>query len=119
MLARVPLDEGSLTGHISEATTFPPGDFREWYFRGDRKKQVAEHVAALLRDMPRDLDEGLSLPDTALRFCISHPAVSSVIPGMRGVRHVESNVALSDRGPLPASVLAILKRHAWDRNFYS
>jgi aryl-alcohol dehydrogenase-like predicted oxidoreductase len=119
VLARVPLDEGSLTGNIGETTTFPRGDFREWYFRGDRKKQVAERVAALLRDLVPDPGEGVSLPDTALRFCLSNPAVSSVIPGMRGVRHVESNVALSDRGPLPANVLAILKRHAWDRNFYS
>ena len=115
VLARVPLDEGSLTGHVTEATTFPKGDFREWYFRGDRKRQVTGHVTAL----QHDLGEGVSLPDIALRFCISHPAVSSVIPGMRGVRHVESNLALSDQGPLPAGTLAILKRHAWDRNFYS
>ena len=114
VLARVPLDEGSLTGHFNESITFPKGDFREWYFRGDRKREVAEHVAALVRD----LGDGVSLPDTALRFCISHPAVTSVIPGMRDVRHVESNMALSDQGPLPAEVLAILKRHAWDKNFY-
>ncbi len=115
VLARVPLDKGSLTGHVQPDTSFPAGDFREWYFRGDRKKQVAEHVAAL----SRDLGEGVSLPETALRFCISNPEVSSVIPGMRGVRHVESNLALSDQGPLPAEVLAVLKRHAWNRNFYS
>lgn len=115
VLARVPLDEGSLTGHVDESTTFPKGDFREWYFRGDRKKQVAEHVAALTQD----LGAGVDLPSTALRFCISHPAVSSVIPGMRGVRHVESNLSLSDQGPLPADVLATLKRHVWKRSFYS
>jgi aryl-alcohol dehydrogenase-like predicted oxidoreductase len=115
VLARVPFDEGSLTGHIDESTTFPAGDFREWYFRGDRKRQVAEHVAALLRD----LGDGARLPETALRFCISHPAVSTVIPGMRGVRHVESNLALSDHGPLPADTLARLKHHVWDRDFYS
>ena len=115
VLARVPLDEGSLTGHVDESTTFPKGDFREWYFRGDRKKQVGEHVAALTQD----LGAGVDLPSTALRFCISHPAVSSVIPGMRGVRHVESNLSLSDQGPLPADVLATLKRHVWKRSFYS
>ncbi len=114
ILARVPLDEGALSGHFSEATTFPPGDFREWYFRGDRKKQVVAHVDALRRD----LGDGASIPDTALRFCLSHPAVSSVIPGMRTRRHVESNVALSDAGALPKETLAILKRHAWDRSFY-
>ena len=115
ILARVPLDEGALSGHFSERTTFPQGDFRDWYFRGDRKKEVVEHVDALRRD----LGENASIPDTALRFCLSHPAVSTVIPGMRTRRHVESNAALSDAGPLPAETLAILKRHAWDRNYYS
>ena len=114
VLARVPLDEGGLSGHIDERTSFPAGDFREWYFRGDRKKRVAERVKALRKD----LGEDESLPETALRFCLSHPAVSSVIPGMRTVRHVESNAALSDRGPLSADTLAGLKRHAWARNFY-
>ena len=115
VLARVPLDEGSLTGHVDENTTFPPGDFRDWYFRGDRKRQVAEHVKALRKD----LGDGTSLPDTALRFCLSHPAVSTVIPGMRAVKHVESNVSLSDQGPLPDEAREILRRHAWDRNFYN
>ncbi len=116
ILARVPLDEGALSGTITESTTFPPGDFREYYFRGaDRKKQVVDRVNALRRD----LGEGVALPDIALRFCLSHPAVSSVIPGMRSRRHVESNVALSDQGALPPATLATLKRHAWDRNFYN
>lgn len=115
VLARVPLDEGSLTGNIKENTTFPPGDFREFYFKGDRKKQVVEHVDAL----KKDLGDGEDLPSTALRFCLSHPAVSTVIPGMRTVRHAESNAALSDQGPLAAETVATLKRHAWDRNFYN
>jgi aryl-alcohol dehydrogenase-like predicted oxidoreductase len=67
----------------------------------------------------RDLGDGASLPDTALRFTISHPAVSTVIPGMRTVKHAESNTRLADQGPLPKETMAILKRHAWDRNFYS
>jgi len=113
VLARVPLDEGALSGTMSETTTFPPGDFREWYFRGDRKKQVVEHVNALRRDL-----DGAGVPETALRFCLSHPAVSSVIPGMRTRKHVDANAALSDEGPLPAEMLAKLHRHAWDRNFY-
>ena len=116
ILARVPLDEGALSGAITENTTFPPGDFREYYFRGaDRKKQVVEHVNALRRD----LGDGASLPDTALRFCLSHPAVSTVIPGMRTRRHVDSNTALSELGALPPATLSMLKRHAWDRNFYN
>ncbi|MBZ5728052.1 MAG: aldo/keto reductase [Acidobacteriia bacterium] len=115
VLARVPLDEGALTGQIDEHTTFPSGDFREFYFRGDRKKQVVERVNALRRDLG---PEGVDLAAAALRFCLSHPAVSSVIPGMRTRRHAEANSALSDRGPLPPETLAKLKRHAWDRNFY-
>jgi aryl-alcohol dehydrogenase-like predicted oxidoreductase len=114
VLARVPLDEGGLTGKIDADTKFPAGDFREFYFKGGRKGQVAEHVAALRRD----LKDGADVAETALRFCISHPAVSSVIPGMRTVRHAESNMALSAQGPLPEETLAVLKRHAWDRNFY-
>jgi aryl-alcohol dehydrogenase-like predicted oxidoreductase len=114
VLARVPLDEGALTGRITENTTFPPGDFREFYFRGDRKREVVEHVKALRQA----LGDGANLADTALRFCLSHPAVSSVIPGMRTRSHVELNSALSGQGPLPVETMAILKRHAWDRNYY-
>jgi aryl-alcohol dehydrogenase-like predicted oxidoreductase len=115
VLARVPLDEGALTGNINENTTFDEGDFRAFYFRGDRKKQVVEHVNALRKDLGAEQDR---LPEIALRFCLSHPAVSTVIPGMRTRQHVEANAALSDQGPLPAGTLEILKRHAWDRNFY-
>ena len=115
VLARVPLDEGALTGNITPETKFPAGDFRQFYFKGDRKQQVVDHVNALRRDLP----DAANLADTALRFCLSHPAVSTVIPGMRTVRHAESNTALSDQGPLSPDVMAVLKRHAWDRNFYS
>src|SRR5262245_19164838 len=114
VLARVPLDEGGLTGNINENTRFEPGEFRDYYFRGaDRKRQVVEHVDALKRDL-----NGANLAETALRFCLSHPAVSSVIPGMRTVRHAESNSALSDQGALRSSTLAMWQNHAWDRNFY-
>jgi aryl-alcohol dehydrogenase-like predicted oxidoreductase len=115
VIARVPLDEGSLTGTIDENTRFSPGDFRVGYFRGDRKKQVAEHVHGLLGDLGVD---AASLPEIALRFCLSHPAVSTVIPGMRSVRNAEANCAVPDKGPLPPETLAVLRRHAWDRNFY-
>jgi aryl-alcohol dehydrogenase-like predicted oxidoreductase len=116
VIARVPFDEGSLTGTITETTRFDPEDFRAYYFRGDRKRQVVERVAALQRDLAAV--EG-TLPEIALRFCLSHPAVSTVIPGMRKVRNVEVNCAVSDKGPLDERVLQILRRHAWNRNFYS
>ena len=116
VLARVPLDEGALTGRITEDSTFPPGDFRNHYFMGDRKRQVVERVNALRRDLAAT--DG-NLPETALRFCISHPAVSTVIPGMRSLRNVEANCAVSDKGPLTPEVLDVLRRHAWERNFYA
>ena len=116
VLARVPLDEGALAGRISEDTVFPEGDFRNFYFRGDRKKQVVERVAAIVQDL--DLEDVSSLPGIAIRFCLSHPAVSTVIPGMRSISSVEGNTMASGRGPLPVSALEVLRRHAWDRDFY-
>jgi aryl-alcohol dehydrogenase-like predicted oxidoreductase len=120
VLARVPLDEGALTGAIKEDSTFPEGDFRNRYFKDDRKKQVVEHVDALKRDLAAVGEGGeRPLPEVALRYCLSNTAVSTVIPGMRKVRNVEQNCAASDMGPLPLDVLAVLKQHAWDRDFYS
>jgi aryl-alcohol dehydrogenase-like predicted oxidoreductase len=115
VIARVPFDEGALTGNITGDTKFPPGDFRELYFKDDRREQVDRHVKAILEDL-RISREGL--PKMALRFCLSNPAVSTVIPGMRSVRSVESNCSASGLGPLPDGVLSILRRHAWERNFY-
>jgi aryl-alcohol dehydrogenase-like predicted oxidoreductase len=117
VVARVPLDEGSLTGRIGENTTFPEGDFRSYYFRGDRKKQVAERVAAIVNDL--GLEDASHMPAVAIRFCLSHPAVSTVIPGMRSVSSVDANFMASGQGPLPPHTLEILRRHAWDRDFYS
>jgi aryl-alcohol dehydrogenase-like predicted oxidoreductase len=114
ILARVPLDEGSLSGRFTEDIQFPDGDFRAWYFRGNRRKEVVEHLAPLSRALG-----DASIPDTALRFCLSHPAVSTVIPGMRSVKHVEQNTSLSDQGVLAPETLSLLKHHAWDRNYYT
>src|SRR5579875_3686573 len=115
VLARVPLDEGGLTGNITEDMQFEPGEFRESYFRGDRKRQVVEHVEALKRDL-RDVPG--TLPEIALRFCLSNHAVTSVIPVMRRVSTVESSCRAASAGMLDPRTLAILKHHAWDRNFY-
>jgi aryl-alcohol dehydrogenase-like predicted oxidoreductase len=116
VLARVPLDEGALTGTIRADSKFEKGEFRSFYFKGDRPRQVEEHVNALKKDL-----EGVpgALPEIALQFCLSHPAVSTVIPGMRRVRNVEGNCAVPDRGSLPESVLTKLRDHAWNKNFYS
>ena len=115
VIARVPLDEGALTGNITPETKFPLGDFREIYFKEDRREQVDERVRSILEDLkiPRD-----ALAQTAIRFCLSHPAVSTVIPGMRSRASVESNCTASGLGRLPDTALAVLKHHAWIRNFY-
>jgi len=115
VLARVPFDEGALTGTIGPDTEFPDGDFRNRYFRDDRKQQVAERVQAILDDLGIEREQ---LPEVALRYILSHPAVSSVIPGMRSVRNVERNAAVGDGHGLPADKVESLKRHRWDRNFY-
>jgi len=115
VLARVPLDEGGLTGTISEDTQFAPGDFRNAYFRGNRKRELLERVRALERDLGNAPG---SLPEIALRFCLSNKAVTSVIPGMRRIETVESSCRAAAAGMLDEKTLAVLKRHAWNRNFY-
>ncbi|MFD8379711.1 aldo/keto reductase [Streptomyces sp. NPDC059679] len=116
VIVRVALDEGGLTGRITAGATFPEGDFRNRYFRGDRPAQVEQRVAAIVADLGIAPDE---MAETALRFVLSSPAVSTVIPGMRTVRNVERNTALSDGRPLTADQLAVLANHRWQRNFYS
>ena len=116
IIARVPLDEGGLTATIDESTKFEKDDFRATYFRGERRRQLAKHVDALQHDLRNTSG---SLPEIAIRFCLSHPVVTSVIPGMRRRRHVESNVRAAATGPLPSETLDLLKRHAWKRSFYS
>jgi aryl-alcohol dehydrogenase-like predicted oxidoreductase len=115
VLARVPFDEGALTGTIGPDTEFPEGDFRNRYFRDDRKAQVAERVQAILDDLGIEREQ---LPEVALRYILSHPAVSAAIPGMRSVRNVERNCAVGDGRGLPDEQVAALKKHRWDRNFY-
>lgn len=116
VIARVPFDEGALTGKITPETKFAEGDFRNNYFQGDRKQQVWERAQAIAKDAAVPLTE---LPSLALRFCLSHPAVSSVIPGMRREEHVRANAAASDQGPLAEKTLAALRPHRWVRSFYS
>jgi len=115
VIVRVPFDEGSLTGKITPDTTFPEGDFRNVYFAADRKQEAWERVLAIVGDLGVSMHE---LPDIALRFCLSHPAVSTVIPGMRSTKHVAANVAASDAGPLPEETLRKLRKHRWMRSFY-
>lgn len=115
VIARVPFDEGSLAGAFTPQTKFPRGDWRGGYFKGERLIETCarvERLKALLGP------ETPTLAALALKFCLSHPAVSTVIPGMRRVAHVDANVAAVEGPPLSAPTLAALKEHAWPRNFY-
>jgi len=114
IIARVPFDEGSLTGTLTRDMTWPEGDWRNLYFSPDKLPAILDRVDALKHDIPA----GMSLPETALRFILANPDVSTVIPGMRRPRHVEANLAVSDGRPLPADALARLRRHAWNRSYF-
>ncbi|SEI64291.1 Predicted oxidoreductase [Deinococcus reticulitermitis] len=116
VIVRVALDEGSLTGNITEETTFPEGDWRQRYFGGDRKAQLQPRLRAIERDLGLRTDE---LAETALRFVLSHPAVSTVIVGMRSVRNVERNARLADGQSLAPEQVQKLRAHRWDRNWYA
>jgi aryl-alcohol dehydrogenase-like predicted oxidoreductase len=115
VIVRVPLDEGALAGSVRPETTFPEGDFRNRYFAGARKREVWERVQAVARDLDVEVDR---LAEIALRFCLSHPATSVVIPGMRSARNVERNVRAASAGPLEESQLTALRRHRWVVDFY-
>jgi aryl-alcohol dehydrogenase-like predicted oxidoreductase len=115
VIVRVALDEGGLTGQIRADSTFPDGDFRNWYFRGDRRAEVERRVDAIVADLGIEQDQ---VAETALRYVLSAPEVSTVIPGMRTVRNVERNAAVSDGRRLPEDQRAALAEHRWERNFY-
>ena len=115
VIARVPLDEGGLSGSITPKTRFPPGDFRADYFRGERKRQAYEHARKLEKLLGR---RAKTLAELALRFCLSNPMITTVIPGMRSVLNVERNAAISDGQQLTPRLLGKLREHAWPRNFY-
>jgi aryl-alcohol dehydrogenase-like predicted oxidoreductase len=116
VIVRVPFDEGALTGRITPETTFEEGDFRNDYFRGDRKAEVYERVRAIVSELGVTEDE---VAEVALRFVLSHPAISTVIPGMRSVRNVERNMRVGDGKGLPKGQVQRLKTHRWVRNFYA
>jgi len=111
VIARVPLDEGSLGGKMTMATRFPAGDWRAMYFGPENLGPTIERVEALKKIVP----PGMTLPEMALRYILSNPVVSTTIVGMRKHEHVRANIAASDAGPLDAALLGKLKAHRWDR----
>ena len=111
VIARVPFDEGSLTGTLTAQSSWPTGDFRNIYFRAENLLPTLERIERLRPAVPRDM----TMPELALRHILQSPDVSTVIPGMRKLRHVEENIAVSDDRPFPAGLMAELRKHRWDR----
>ena len=111
VIARVPFDEGTLTGNLTLDSRWPEEDWRSTYFVPENLKSSVEHGEAL-RPL---LSEGMTTPEMALRFILNEDSVSTIIPGMRKLNHVEANIATSDTGPLSDELHAKLRSHRWDR----
>jgi aryl-alcohol dehydrogenase-like predicted oxidoreductase len=112
VIARVPFDESGLTGAVRPDSVWPESDFRSWFFSGDRRQKVYDRVEGLKLLLG---DEAESLAELALRFTLSHDAVSTVIPGMRSTKNVAANISYSDGRKLSPETLAKLRAFAWDR----
>jgi len=111
VIARVPFDEGTLTGTLTLDSKWPRGDWRNTYFVPENLKASVEHAEALRPILP----SGMSMPEMALRFILSNPDMATVIPGMRKTGYVEANLAASDQGSLEPDHLRRLREHRWDR----
>lgn len=111
VIARVPFDEGTLTGTLTKSSTWPKDDWRSTYFVPENLNASVDRAEALRPLIPK----GMTMPEMAMRFTLSDPTVSTVIPGMRSIKNVEANMATSDAGPLPADLLKSLEQHRWVR----
>ncbi len=111
IIARVPFDEGSLTGLLTYDTIFPADDWRSTYFVPENLTSSVDHANALKPIIP----EGMDMPEMALRFILSNPDVGTIIPGMRKIKHVQSNISCSDGQGLPKAKMDELRNHRWER----
>lgn len=111
VIARVPFDEGTLTGTLTKSSTWPKDDWRSTYFVPENLNASVDRAEALRPLIPK----GMTMPEMAMRFTLSDPTVSTVIPGMRSIKNVEANMATSDAGPLSADLLKALEQHRWVR----
>jgi aryl-alcohol dehydrogenase-like predicted oxidoreductase len=111
VIARVPFDEGSLTGTLTKDSHWPEGDWRNLYFTPENLAETLEHVEPVKADVP----PGMTLPELALRFILANPDVTTVIPGMRKARHVDANLGVSDGRAMDQTLLERLRRHRWVR----
>jgi aryl-alcohol dehydrogenase-like predicted oxidoreductase len=110
IIVRVPFEEGLLTGRLTPEYQFPKGDWRESWATPQRRAEALARVEKLKSFLAADRPTYAAL---ALKFCLSHPAVSTVIPGMRSTAHVDQNVAVSDGKLLSASEFEQLRAHAF------
>ncbi len=115
VIVRVAFDEGALTGKFTAETKFGPDDFRARYFEGDRLARVVARADAIKGDLA---GSGYTLPQAALKWVLAHPAVSTVIPGIRSVAQAEANCGVSDLPALPAALVEKLRRHNWRRGIW-
>jgi len=115
VIARVPFDEGTLTGTLRLDSSWPQGDFRGVYFAGDRLRASVEHAERLRPEVPAQM----TMPELALRFILANPDVATVIPGMRKRAHVDANLGVSDGHPLDPELIQRLRGHRWDRGAVS
>jgi aryl-alcohol dehydrogenase-like predicted oxidoreductase len=115
VIARVPFDEGTLTGTLRLDSSWPQGDFRGVYFAGDKLRASVEHAERLRPEVPAQM----TMPELALRFILANPDVATIIPGMRKRAHVDANLGVSDGQPLDPALIQRLRGHRWDRGVVS
>ena len=118
VIARVPFDEGTLTGTLTKDSKWPEGDWRNTYFVPENlipAVEKANEIKKMLDEWNREHETRITMPELALRFILNNPDVSTIIPGMRKLHHVEANVAASDTGPLPAELHERLRKFRWVR----
>jgi len=111
VIARVPFDEGTLTGNITLESSWPEDDWRSTYFVPENLKTSVAHADTLRPLVPDDM----TMAEMALRFILGNSTVGTIIPGMRKIHHVKANIATSDAGPLENALMTALKEHRWDR----
>lgn len=119
VIVRVAFDEGSLTGKYEKGHQFPADDFRSGYFEGDRLDRTVARVDAIKADVASvELPEPFTMAEVALKFVLDHPAVSTVIPGIRNIRQAELNIPVSDKPNLPAELMNKLRQRYWHRGVW-
>ena len=119
VIARVPFDEGTLTGTLTKESKWPEGDWRNTYFVPENlipSVEKADEVKKLLEQWNREHETRITMPELALRFILANDDVSTIIPGMRKLSHVQANIEASDKGPLDKDLLKELRKFRWVRN---